>query len=422
MDAFFPPGPQKHFIAGDAPLFANNPFRALTESPLQYGELVHFRFGPTHAYLVNNPRDAHYVLIEAPERFTDRPNYFKTLNSAMGHDLFSPKDQLGRQVRTKAAYDPRWLYDFADQIASAVNVLGWCPDDTVSLPTHLKNMTARMTAQLLFERAEAPAGLREGVRFSQALADRRFGSPLIPAWLPIAGRRGSSSTRTALRDAIADLVADRRCGLFERLHYVNPAQAVDEMLILFHAGSEIVANTLAWALHLLATNPEIETELLQEITTVLGGRLPHAADLERLPFTEMVIRETLRLYPPVWVITRQATREAQIGKYFVPSGSALFVCPYALHHNPRLFTNAETFMPQRLSAGFEKRINRYSYMPFGAGVRASLEESFVTTVSTLLLAGIVGRWQLESITAPELEIDRGMTLRPTPFSMRVAMR
>lgn len=422
MDAFFPPGPQKHFIAGDAPLFANNPFRALTESPLQYGELVHFRFGPTHAYLVNNPREAHYVLVEAPERFTDRPNYLKTLNSAMGHDLFPPKDKLGGRDRIKAAYDPRWLYDFADQITSAVNLLGWCPDDVVSLPTHLKTMTARMTAQLLFERDAAPAGLREGVPFSQPLADRRFESPLIPAWLPVGARRGCGRAHSGLKEAIADLVADRRCGLFERLHYVNPAQAVDEMLLLFHAGTELVANTLAWALHLLACNPDAEAELLQEVRSTLGGRLPNAADLDNLPYAEMVIRETLRLYPPVWVITRQATREAQVGKYFVPSGSAIFVSPYALHHNPKQFINPEAFMPERFSAGYEKRLNRYSYMPFGAGVRAALEESFVTTVSTLLLAGIVGRWRLNSLTPPLLDIEGGMTLTPTSFTMRVGVR
>ncbi len=424
MDAFFPPGPQKHFIAGDAPQFANNPFHFLTDSPRQYGELVHFRFGPTHAYLVNNPRHAHYVLVEAPERFTERPNWLRTLNSAMGHDLFPPKDQLGRQTRVQTAYDPRWLCDYADKISGAINSLDWRSDDTPSLPTHLKAMTTRMTAQILFDRADLPDGLQEGILFSRPMADRRFGSPLLPPWMPFGENRRRPGAVAALNEAMNQLILDQRInqrgGLFSRMLYVSYEQAIDEGLSLFHAGSDISANTLAWALHLLAKHPEIETELMQEIDTVLGGRTPTADDLPNLPFTEMVIRETLRLYPPVWVITRQATREAQIGDYYVPAGSTIFVSPYAIHHNPKQFFDAEGFMPQRFAPGYEKRTNRYSYMPFGAGVRASMEESFVVTISTLLLAGIVGRWRFDALSQPEIE--SGLTLKPSPFTMRVSLR
>lgn len=418
MDAFFPPGPQKHFIAGNAPQFANDPFRFLTESPRQYGELVHFRFGPTHAYLVNNPRQAHYVLVEAPERFTDRPNYLKTLNSAMGHDLFPPKDQLGRNQRPQLGYDPRWLCDFAEQIASAITMLDWQPGAIPDVPAALKAMTARMTARLLFERDELPAELSQGIPYSRPMADRRFESPLLPAWLPVGANRHRAAARAALDKQIAALRADQRCGLFARLLYAAEGQAVDEMLLLSYAGSEIVANTLAWALRLLATHPEEAAELRQEIMTVLNGRLPAAPDLAHLPYTEMVIRETLRLYPPVWVITRQATREAQIGNYYVPAGSAVFVSPYALHHNPKQFINSGSFYPGRFAPGYERRFNRYSYMPFGAGARAQMEESFVVTVSTLLLAVIAGRYDLEAGAPPE--IKPGLTLAPTPFTLRVA--
>jgi cytochrome P450 len=416
MDAFFPPGPQKHFIAGDAPQFANNPFRFLTESPMQYGELVHFRFGPAHAYLVNNPRHAHYVLIEAPERFTARPNYLKTLNSAMGHDLFAPKDTLGRHTRQQIGYHPGWLCDYADEIAGALSLLGWCPGDAANVPAQLKALTTRVTARLLFGRDDVPAGLRDGIAYSPVLAERRWGSPLLPSWIPVGANRGRYGALAALHDAVNNLRADPGGGIFARLIDAAGANAIDEMLILFYAGSEIVANTLAWALHLLAGAPEIEAELLPEIAA-LRGRLPAAADLPSLPNVEMVIRETLRLYPPVWVITRQASREAQIGSYFVPSGSAVFVSPYAIHHNPKQFIDTESFLPQRFAPGYERRLNRYSYMPFGAGTRAQMEESFVVAVSTLLLAGILGRWRFEPLTTPQ--IDAGLTLAPTPFTMRV---
>lgn len=414
MDAFFPPGPQKHFIAGNVPQFKQNPFRFLTDCPREYGELVHFRFGPAHAYLVNNPRDAHYVLVEAPERFTKHPNYLKTLNSIMGHDLFAPKDEMRKHTRPQTAYDPRWLCDFADQIVGALDLLGWCPGDTPSLPTHLLSMTARMTAQVLFERHEVPAGLRDGVAYSAPLEERRCESPLVPSW----ANRERWRTRPALTAALTELTTDRRCGMYARLLYTDASTAVDEMLTLYHAGSQTAAHTLSWALSLLAAHPEIDEELAHEIDTVLNGRAPSADDLPALTYTSMVIRETLRLYPPVWIIKRQATREVQIGSYYVPMGSTLFVSPYALHHHPKHFFDPEAFLPQRFAPGYERRLNHHSYMPFGAGARAAMEESFVVTVCTLLLAGMRARWRFEKLTAPHIEAC-AMTIKPTPFSLRV---
>ncbi|MBE2269568.1 MAG: cytochrome P450 [Anaerolinea sp.] len=425
MDAFFPPGPQKHFVAGNAHQFTPNPFAFVTESARTFGELVHFRFGPAHAYLINHPREAHYVLCEAPERFTDRPNWFKTLNSGMGHDLFTPRETARRHACVKTAYDPRWLPEYADQIADAALMLGWSPDDTPYLPTHLKAMTTRMIARLLFDQASIPTGLSEGIGFTRPFDERMFHSPLIPTWLPISTRRGRPGALAGLNAAVSALIAhhqqEERCGIFARLLYVAPTveAAVDEMLTLFYAGSEIVANTLAWALYLLATNPDQAAELRAELHTLLAGEPPTSADLPYLSVTETVIRETLRLYPPVWLIRRQATRETQIGRFYVPSGSTLYVSPYAIHHNPRQFIDPEAFLPQRFASGYERRINPFSYLPFGAGARASMEESFVVTLSTLLLAAIAGRWEFTA-ARPAPQIEAGLTLKPSSFRLSVA--
>ncbi|MBK8030523.1 MAG: cytochrome P450 [Chloroflexi bacterium] len=245
----------------------------------------------------------------------------------------------------------------------------------------------------MFERDAAPAGLREGVPFSQPLADRRFESPLIPAWLPVGARRGCGRAHSWAKrgdcrpwSRIGAAVSSNVCITSTR------RRPSTKCCFLFHAGTELVANTLAWPLHLLACNPDAEAELLQEVRSTLGGRLPNAADLDNLPYAEMVIRETLRLYPPVWVITRQATRER---------GSASTSCrPAARSSSARTrctITQAVhqpgSFYAGTFSAGYEKRLQLQLHAVRGGRARGA-GRSFVTTVSTLLLAGIVGRWRL----------------------------
>ncbi len=429
MDVLFPPGPAKNLFLGNAPDFAKDPFDFLVDSAHKFGDFVHFRFGPSHAYLLTNPSHAHYVLVEAPDKFDDKPNLLRALNSGMGHDLFAPQEKVRKRRRMQTAFQACWLNDFADVMARECVRVDWRAGESLDVFANLKALTLRITARVLFDTDTLPDGFDEAVTFSRTLDDHRFQSPLtLPVWVPIGQNRRRMQANAKVAEVMQSLVDDhragRRCGIFARILQTasSEAQAIDEAITLFAAGCTMTAQTVAWAFYLLAQNPDADTALRGELDAALGDRLPASNDLPELAYTEMVLRETLRLYPPLWVINRQAKRETRIGNYYVPSGSTLFVSPYVIHHNPRQFFDPESFVPERFAEGYERRINRYAYMPFGAGARAMMEEAFVMTAGKVILAALASRYHLsldgDHVVTPQASI----TLCPTDLRMRVAAR
>ncbi len=169
---------------------------------------------------------------------------------------------------------------------------------------------------------------------------------------------------------------------------------------------------MSWTFYLLSQHPEVEAELVAELGTVLGGRPPTVDDLGRLKVTEMVVQESLRLYPPAFVIGREAVADCEIGGYRVPRGSVVFISQWVLHRDPRYFDRPAEFLPQRWADGLSERLPRYVYMPFGGGPRICIGNRFAMLEAMLLLATIAQKyrmsWQRERPLRPFLSI----TLRP----------
>jgi cytochrome P450 len=179
---------------------------------------------------------------------------------------------------------------------------------------------------------------------------------------------------------------------------------------LFHALHETAATTLSWALHLLAQHPELQAELQAELNTVLAGRAPTAIDLPELAYTEMVLRETMRLFPPAWLVCRQTRRETRIGDFFLPAGSTVLCSPYIMQRSPRNFVEPQKFLPERFSASFEKRMRRHAYAPFGTDAR--LEGAPLLAEMKLLLAVIASRFNVSTADNQSVDIDARLSLRP----------
>ena len=198
-------------------------------------------------------------------------------------------------------------------------------------------------------------------------------------------------------------------------------QLRDEAMTLFMAGHETTANTMAWIFYLLALNPEVETKLHAELDRVLDGQSPTFNDLPKLPYTEHVITETLRLFSTVWLIGREAIEPVTIGNYHVPKGWTVYMSQWLVHRDPRWFDDPLEFRPERWEDGLIKRIPRYSYFPFGGGPRLCIGNNFALMESALLLASIAGLYRVE--LAPDANVVPlpTMTLRPE-FGVKAIVR
>ncbi|MEM7534840.1 MAG: cytochrome P450 [Chloroflexota bacterium] len=267
---------------------------------------------------------------------------------------------------------------------------------------------------------------------------RNLVSILLP-WLPT---RSNRRYKAALRDlhGMTDQIIQRRRAMLETLdadtaqastdllsrfmlakdadtgERMSDEQLHDEVLTMLLAGHETTSMTLTWAWYLLATHPEKATKLRAELDTVLGKgddkRLPILDDISRLPYTKMIIQETLRLYPPAWAVTRTALDDDEIDGYHIAAGSNIFCPIYAMHHHPDLWDDPDTFVPERFTPERMAQIPKFAYLPFGGGPRQCIGNHFAMLEAQMVLATVAHRVAFHLSEERVVEPVPMMTLRP----------
>jgi pentalenene oxygenase len=226
--------------------------------------------------------------------------------------------------------------------------------------------------------------------------------------LPTPGNRRYNSVRAEMHQVISDTIRNWRSdgtdhgdllsilvgGDGSTDDRLTDAEVYDQVMTLLIGGTETTGNTMAWVFHLLSQHPEVEQRLHEELDDVLGGRLPDYDDLPRLDYTWRVLTETLRMYPPAWLLTRVTTRPTELAGHPLPAGAIVLYSPYALSHDPRHFADPERFDPDRWLPERAKAVPRGAMVPFSAGNRQCIGEQFGQAETTLALAGIASRWRL----------------------------
>jgi cytochrome P450 len=255
----------------------------------------------------------------------------------------------------------------------------------------------------------------------------RRGVP-IPDWLPVRDNRrmrgGMRAVHRVTRAAIAAArgpSADEGNVLAILLaarddHTGRPAFAerelVDEIAVMFALGGHQMALALSWAAHLLSLHPDVANRLAHEADVILGGRIPSAADVERLPFAGMVIDETLRLYPPFFLVVREAATDCELGGFRIDRGTTIGLSTWATHRSPTYFDEPDAFRPERWAGGLARRLPRFAYFPYGGGARVCIARAFVHAQLVLALATIARRFRLDPagdhVVAPRPETALGM--------------
>jgi cytochrome P450 len=263
----------------------------------------------------------------------------------------------------------------------------------------LRETNARMNSLLLLflpDRFPAPSNLR----LQRAIRE------LDAVVYGIIGRRRSGAGSAI--DLLARLLSARD----EDGTAMSDRQIRDELVTFLVAGHETTAVALSWIWYLLATHPEAEARLLDEVRSVLGGRMPSVADLPALPYTSMVVQEGLRLYPPAWAISRDARTDTQLGGYPIARGTAVLMSQWVVHRDPRWFDEPDAFRPERWQDGLAERLPRFAYFPFGGGQRQCIGNSFALQEAALILAATVQRFHLSLAPGTRVAPDPSLTLRP----------
>jgi cytochrome P450 len=194
--------------------------------------------------------------------------------------------------------------------------------------------------------------------------------------------------------------------------WLTDTQVRDEILTMLMAGHETTAIALTWTFHLLGQHPEVEARLHAEVDAVVGDRAVTSDDVPKLRYTEMVLAEAIRLYPPAWVISRTSVRDVEVAGYRLPEGTVFWMCQYALHRHPLFWPDGEKFDPERMTPEARAAQNRYAYLPFGAGPHQCLGEHFAMLEATVVLATMARRWRLRPLPDHQVELEPLITLRP----------
>jgi cytochrome P450 len=444
------PSPRPHLIAGHFPYLRRDPLAFLTLCAREYGDFVPLRFFTQRAALLGNPAYIERVLVTHQQQFTKSPGLRRN-RRLLGNGLVASTGEVWRRQRRlmQPAFHRQRLPSYAEMmVAYAERMLaGWQSGEVRDLHAEMMRLTLEIVAQALFGADVADEAARVGAALTAAL--ERFGQRmssllvLLPENTPTPGNRRFERAARQLDEVIYGIINRRRIGgqagddllalLLRAQHESLPrgcqgddgsrlsdCQLRDEAMTLLLAGHETTAIALSWTWYLLSQHPEVEARLLDELRMVLGGRAPTAADLPRLRYAETVVTEAMRLYPPAWVMSRQATENCEIGGHRVAAGTVLLMSQWVLHRDPRFFDDPGTFAPDRWSDGLAKRLPRFAYFPFGGGPRVCIGSSFAMMEAVLLLATIAQQFRLTLVPGHPVVPWPVVTLRPR-YGMKMAL-
>jgi len=423
-----------------------DPLGMLTTARRQYGDVVRFEAWPMIlVHLLYHPDHIKHVLQE------NNRNYWKGIlvgrvKPLIGEGLFTSEGDFWRRQRRLAqpAFHRERIESFANLMSAAGTQMleSWqgaaASGTSIDLMEHTSRVTLRIVGQALFgidlvgESAEVGRAMLDALQFVSDQAFSLFPSQLV---LPTPRNVRFRRARAALDRVVLGIIEHRRRGGVAGVDLLammmeardedtgegmSDRQLRDEVMTFVLAGHETTAVTLAWSCLLLAQHPEIRDQVRQEVTTVLGGRAPALGDLPRLPLTRRVVDETLRLYPPVAVIGRQALADDEIGGYAIPAGSAVMLSPYVTHRHPALWPEPERFDPERFTPERCATRPRFAYFPFSGGPRLCIGNEFALMEAQILLAMIVQHYRVDVAPGHTVQTDVRVTLRPRqPMLMRL---
>jgi cytochrome P450 len=436
-----PPSPPGHWLFGHLLSFRQDVLGNLLRwSAL--GPITRLRLLNQPAYLLNEPALIEQPLVSKHRNYIKNRFFWRHVRPLVGNGLLTSEGDFWRRQRRLSApafHAPR-IAEYGEVMVDYTlrEMDGWRDGEARDVHRDMMSLTSKIVAKTLFDDERVEGDLGEVGAAMDVIVEeiaRRLVLPFIlPDWLPmqrryfaaiggvqrvverfIADHRGAPEPKNTL---LGMLIAARD----EDGAAMSDQQLRDEAITLFLAGHETTAIALSWTLWLLSQNPRAEAKLAEEVAA-LRGVPPQVADLSRLRYADSAIKESMRLYPPAYLIGRESLEEDRIGDYRIPKGAVIYISAWSLHRNPRHFPEPERFLPERWHHDLEKRLPRFAYMPFGGGPRICIGERFALMEAVLILAALVQRFRFDHDGQAPPEPFPSVTLRPRGgVPMRLAAR
>ena len=406
----------------------------LTKCAREYGDIVFFRFLGVPACFVNKPEHIESILVTQNSNFVKSKDY-RAMRRVLGNGLLLSEGEFWRRQRKliQPAFHQGRIAAYAEvMIAHTQRMLAsWSDGQSLDMHEAMMRLTLGIVAKTLFdadvshEAEDVDAALT--VLMGKFL--RQAGMALLlPVWVPLPTSQLLKRAVGRLDKVIYSIIEQRRASgqmsgdllsVFLQAHDdegvgMTDRQLHDEIMTLFLAGHETTANVLSWTWYLLGQNPQVEEKLTEELSRVLAGRVPTPADLPRLAYTDMVLREAMRLYPPVWVIGRRALAPFRLGDYELPADTNVLISQLIMHKDARYFPDPQRFDPDRWSTSNPQSASlpRFAYFPFGGGPRVCIGAGFAMMEALLLLSTIAQQFRIEVSPELKVKVQPTVTLRP----------
>jgi cytochrome P450 len=433
-----PPSGTPLFSAGTARLAEWQQMRrdplGLLESLRAGGDIVHLRMGPRNSYLLIHPDYVKDALVTNHRRFK-LSDTWDDVARVLGNGLLHSEGEFHRRQRrlSNPAFHHARIMEYATVMAEFAKRTSDRWQDGVELNIHdeMMELTLGVVCKTLFSvdiESDEARDFRDVA--NRILKLFRLGTPLAAVLrsLPLETTKKFDEAREVVDRFVYRIIRERRQSGEDRGDLLSmlmmardeetdgsgmdDEQLRDESMTIIAAGHETTANALTWTWYELSQHPEAEARLHEELATVLGGRLPTVEDLKSLPYTRKVLQETMRLWPPAWILLRQVKEDHEIAGVHLPADTHIAMFPYLLHRDPRWWPEPARFDPDRWTDQAEQDRPKFAYMPFGAGPRMCIGEQFAWMEAMLIVAVIAQQWQVRMRPGHRVVPEPRVNLRP----------
>ncbi len=415
-----------------------DPLGTLQALQRAYGDVIYSPLVNAPTYLLAHPDHVGHVL-QANHRNYRRSRNSDKLKRALGNGLLTNDGAswLKQRRLMQPAFHRKRIARFGETMTSETQKLlaEWQAEAPPGKPLDVSSEMMRLTLAIVSRTMFGATVMRDAEHLGPAVTElqeethrRQFVLLDLPEWVPLPHLRRGRKARRTIEQAVTRIIeARRRSDVSEHDDLLSmlmnakdadtgepmdDAQLRDEVRTIFLAGHETTSNALTWTWYLLARNPAAATKLRAELDQVLGGRVPTTDDITQLPYTKMVVEESMRLLPPVWAISRKAIADDEVGGYHIPAGSTIVLSQYITHRHPDSWEEPDLFDPERFTPERAKRRHRFAYFPFGGGPRICIGSNFAMLEAQLLLATIAQHYELDLVPGHPVELEPLVTLRP----------
>ena len=436
MDRTYPPGPRDR-------LWGISFFGHVNRAPLtfiarvarEYGDFAYLRVGWVRLYLVNRPELIREILTTKVKSFRKVGRQMNALRKIEGEGLVVSDGDIWTRHRplVQGSFHARHMKEYARVVVEHTQrrLQRWSPGARFDLAEEMNELALEIIAKVVFgvDVSEQATRLRDAIHVARASMQKEMGSMVVlPDWLPLPGKLRQRRALRTVDTLIWDLIRRRRASPETRNDMLGQMLAAasriqtgvpitdteirDEATTLFVAGHDTTSATMAWFWHVLSQHPEVESRATREVDAALGGRAPTLEDLPNLRYLEMVVKESMRLYPASsFLFGREAVHDIELGGYTLRRGSWIFISPFVVHRDRNYFSDPEEFDPLRFSPERLSAIPPYAYIPFGGGSRICIGNVFAIMEMVLVAAAVLQKFHIRlDQAAPEMELE--VVLRP----------